>query len=333
MAKSKPVPEFPPGLGPAPVPLNQGGTNSLCVTFLAGNASVSLAYKELSVFGELARVEVPPGQQAVAVASFYDLRAAARAKAALVGRCAEAPQHGERTVVVKGDVEIQPWMVTEVASVRKSGDGSMYFLDFYDTRTAGKAAAQFHARNVGVPQERDRMPMKVPVSNSLEGTPRKRNDLRLSQVHWDDLSSGREWRTTLRLRCLPKQLCDEEALKSLLARAGLAEAVDLIRAFPGQGNGPGTALVNAVDSAGAAAVAKYLHGRSWGRTMPISVGFAALQGAEEVDKAFPKAKASPADLAKAVPWRVEMCGLRAPDEVGASEASTEVGDDAEHIAA
>lgn len=314
-------------------------TNSLCVFFSEVEpVSVAVVYKELGQFGELARVEVPPGQHAVAVVSFYDIRAASRAKAALGGRCAEAPQYGERTVLLKGDVQIHAWMISEVSAVRRSSDGSAYFLDFFDTRAAERSAAQLDARSITEPEEpppeKDALAAEA-NGNGHAGAPKYRNDLRLSQVNWGDLASGRDKRTTLRLRLLPSILCDEETLNRMFSRAGFSQVVDFIRVFPGEGKRPGSALINMVDAASAAAVGKYMHGRQWGaRSMPVSVSFAAVQGAVEVRKAFPTATTRAQNLAKvaeAEPWRVECCGrrLRSINDLGASEASTEAGDETE----
>lgn len=313
-------------------------TNSLCVHFSAEKASVAQAYRELAEFGELACVEVPPGQQTIAVVSYFDVRAAVHAREALGGRCVASPQRGERTVVLPGNAELSDWMIGEVSKVHRSGD--MFLLEFYDTRTAEKVAAQFQARSItdlrlsappGLGPEVDSRSART-ADDQSDGTPRKRNDLRLSQISWQDLASGWEWRTTLQLRCLPPPLCSEEALQQMLLRAGLANCVDCIRVFKGEKQRMGSALVNAVDAEGVMKVAKYLHGRHWGRSMPIAVSFSAQQGAAEVRQACPKYEREGAwKKGLAVPWRVEACygGLRTPDDLGASEVSTEIGDEPE----
>jgi len=319
-------------------------TNTLCVHFSveAVPVSVAAAYEELACFGEIARLEVPPAQQDVAVVSYYDVRAAARALAALSDRCAEAPQHGDRTVLLQADTQIHAWMIPEISAVRRGADGRTYSLEFFDTRVAERAAVQFFAHTTAESKDSScetTASSKVDSSGGAVpsvGAPRYRNDLRLSQVNWVDLASGRDKRTTLRLRCLPNCLCDEEALKRALSLAGLSEVVDCIRIFPGEGKRPGSALINTVDGASAASVAKYFHGRQWGRSMPVAVSFAAVQGAVEVQRASPRATArvhGTERAAKAGPWRVETCGLASGgDEPGVSEVSTEAGDDAEHAA-
>merc|ERR1719335_1207308 len=113
--------------------------------------------------------------------------------------------------------------------------------------------------------------------------PKYRNDLRLSEVNWTDLANGREWRTTLRLRCLPAKLCDRITFQRTLEMAGLKEMVDCFRVFSSEDRkNTGSALVNAVNSAGVTAVARFFHGRQWGNSMPCAVSFAAVQGGAEV---------------------------------------------------
>lgn len=330
-------------------------TNSLRVLFPAAEGesasaavSVASAYEELAPFGEIARLEVPPGFPPSAVVSYYDMRSAAKAVAVIGDRCVPEAQYGERTIWLAGDAQLHMWMIAEISAVRHEGTaaGGTYSLDFFDTRAAARAAREL---NIGPAQQKAQGEQQavVQVENGAfgrravggDGTsgPRYRNDLRLSEVHWADLSEGRDKRTTLRLRGLPAMLCEESAFQRVLAKAGLAKLVDCVRVFPSEGRRPGGALVNAINSASVIAVAKYFHGRQWGKSMPVAVLFAAVQGAAEVQRAFPletiKAAASAAKGAKEEPWRVVACGVSAagsePGEPGVSEVSTEAGDDAE----
>lgn len=244
-------------------------------------------------------------------------------------------------MLLNGDVQLHAWMIPEILVVRREAEcGLAYSLEFFDTRAAERAACQFGKSLTGhLPQEAAREAsgaaedVTTTCSSATSG-PRYRNDLRLSQVNWADLASGRDKRTTLRLRCLPSALCDEATLQQVLARMQLSKVVDCIRVFPSQGKRPGSALINAVDTAGAAAVAKFFHGRQWGRSMPISVSFAAVQGAAEVQRVFPLADAQEttrAGKAEAEPLRVQLYESSASgqEEHGVSEVSTEAGDDAE----
>lgn len=250
-------------------------TNSLRVSFqtLAKGAvqiPMAQAHGELAPFGEIARLELPTNMPLTALVSFYDVRAASAALAALGNRCSIEPQHGNRTVVLHGDVQLETWMIEEIQTIQRGESGATYMLFFFDTRAAERAALVLDEHAA------------ASCKNLDDERPRCRNDLRLSQVNWADLASGRETRTTLRLRCVPRKLCNERAFQSMLARAGLSEVVDCVRVFPAEAASAGNALINAIDTAGVIAVAKYFHGRHWGRSMPVTVSFAAVQGADEV---------------------------------------------------
>jgi hypothetical protein len=319
-------------------------TNSLRASFLGAEnigVSVKQAYQELAPFGDILRLEVPPGAPWTAVVSFYDVRAAANALATLGrDRCAWEPQCGNRTVCLPGDVQLSASMVDKIETVRLSDNGT-YSIDFFDTRAADKIdekREQGELREQGALLQAPpglELPSGEPAPAAAEipaPAPRYRNDLRLSQVNWTDLANGREWRTTLRLRCLPGKLCDKDTFKRLLALAGLTEMVDCLRVFPSEGNKrTGSALVNAVSSAGVTAVARYFHGRQWGNSMPCAVSFAAVQGAAEVRKAFLEAKrkfspcgqakvlgkaAQQVATAKAEPCWVETTCISACDSIG-----------------
>jgi len=330
-------------------------TNTLWIKFGPGDGLVSAsnAYEVLAPFGEVARLELPPGLYNTVVVSFYDLRSAVRAKEALGGRCEPGEQYGDRTVSMPGDVQLQPWMLPEISAVRQEGGGAYYSLDFYDTRTKERVAKMMEGSapelppGLPAPRPLDRPEfLSVPptLASSKDGNasggvrgPRYRTDLLLSKVGWDELATGLEQRTTLRLRCLPSRLCDESALKGVLAQAGLSEAVDCLRTFPGEGKRPGSALVNAVSTEKVAPVARLFHGRQWGAALPVSVSFAPVQGKAEVCKAYPerpalfaeapgKARATPA--AEQVPRRIEVSErcFGKMVEPCASEVSTEAGD-------
>lgn len=341
-------------------------TNTLRVVFDAeAEVTVARAFQELGPFGEIARLEIAPGQQA-AVVSYYDMRHAAKAAAVLKERAVEEQQYGEPTVWLTGDVQLLSWMIPEIAGVRQGGNDT-YALDFFDTRSAERAGQSFRSASStacsdappglelpmsDVPPGLEMMqrelpsksrastdiglgePMKLTVGSagSTSG-PRYHNDLRLSEVNWADLDCGRDVRTTLRLRCLPAKLCEEEAFHQCLRRGGLTKMVDCVRIFPGEGRRPGSALVNAVNMAGVKAVTRYFHGRQWGKSMPVAVSFAAVQGSGEVQQAFPDKTfhteaTLAAQTAKAAsePWLIEATGCCEGENV--SDASTEAGDDA-----
>lgn len=315
-------------------------TNTLHVSFPATNgSSISMAsvYEELAPFGEIARLEVSSSQQSTAVVSFYDSRAAAGAAAALGGRAMEGAPYGTNVVFLQGDAQLDSSLISGISAVTESSAGT-YVLRFYDTRDAERAMAKLKKTSMCQgdlskvePLYLETKSLEAPVASG----PRYRNDLRLSEVNWTDLVSGRDKRTTLRLRCLPSKMCDKAAFEKALETAGLGKMYDCLRIFPGSGRRSGTALVNAVDSHAVIAIAKYFHGRQWGRSLPVAVSFAPVQGVAEIERAFPTKPLSvevSSSMAKAEPWRIEPGeSIAGRDEPGVSEVSTEVGDDNEVI--
>jgi len=326
-------------------------TNSLRVDFPAGQAtsvSVASAYQELAVFGDVARIEVPSDSGSMAIVSFYDVRAVDRVFKVLGDRCVVAPEFGNRVVVLRGEEQIQEWMLPEIETVQYDGLYKVYYVTFFDSRVAERVAGEFRSFHVQQPQQQQELWHTVShdeASSDITAAPRYRNDLRLSQVNWADLASGRDKRTTLQLRCLPAKLCDEMELANILERVRLLHFVNCIRAFPGTGKRLGRALINAGDAEGAAAVAKYFHGRQWGSSLPVSVSFAAVQGLEDIHSTYPPPgpPGLPKPPVRPEPRRVDLVPIpkcnssnnitgSSSEDPGASEVSTEVGDDAELLA-
>mmetsp|Transcript_6536 Transcript_6536/g.16002 ORF Transcript_6536/g.16002 Transcript_6536/m.16002 type:complete len:239 (-) Transcript_6536:104-820(-) len=162
------------------------------------------------------------------------------------------------------------------------------------------------------------------------------NHMDISAVDWEKLATGCEQRTTLRLRYLPRRLCSVEALRRVLHEVGLDSQVDTIRVFTLE-VGMGVALVNAVDASGVARLARFFHGRTWGRGLPVAVAFSVLQGREEVLAAYPdevQAKQSSSSVARpklrgeVKVIDLDLCKFEPPQSFTkrrpTSEASTEV---------
>jgi len=317
--------------------MSDGLTNSLRVRFNKVSAvSVSEAFEELAIYGDILRLELLPGEPGVVALSYYDVRAALQAAEALgPQRCTREPQWGQRSVACAGTVQIEPQVLAEVSSVHQHENGAKYILDFFDARTAEHFAEQ-HGLTAPLSRKSEKAYV-APTSREplpdVPKAPRYRNDLRISEVRWADLHNGREWRTTLRIGCLPQKLCNEQAFLKVLNEAGLSEHIDIFRVFANEKRPLGTALVNAKTSAGVAEVAKYFHGRTWGKHIPLAVSFAATQGLAEVVNKFPlKGQLDITQLKdaklKALPQRVEARETSS----GFSEVSTEVGDEAENAA-
>jgi len=141
--------------------------------------------------------------------------------------------------------------------------------------------------------------LEVPTSSEAPAAtetvkPKYLNDLRQTAVSWEDISSKKEKRTTLRLRCLPQRLCQPGALESLLAAHHLSDAVEKIKLSNSQAgvskSRMGTALLKAKTVEDVPRLAKFFHGRQLGGLTPISVSFAAEQGCGLIPS---RAKATP----------------------------------------
>jgi hypothetical protein len=169
--------------------------------------------------------------------------------------------------------------------------------------------------------------------------PTYRQDVYLSEaIKWADLAKGKETRTTLRLRGISPELCEHGSFQRVLEAANLAQMVDCVRIFPSKKldvdncvrarKRVGTALVNAVNSSAAMSVAKYFHGRQYGNLAPIAVSFAAVQGAVEVEKAYPKMPIAELSCLQTNPFKADRARIECSKSLpGSSEASTEAGDD------
>lgn len=316
-------------------------TNSLEVTF-EGSVTFACAHQQLAIYGEIAHLDLPSGSCKKAVVSYYDRRDAGRALAALSDLSFPAPQHGDCTVWLTGDAEVLPWMLPEIAGVRRSADKSgSYALEFFDIRCAERAAEQM--------REAVAAPLKASVSmdGDIRGgsstvaaaAPRKVPALRLAELNWDDVRNGRDRRTTLRLSCLPPKFNTTEALQAEVTNAGLSDLVDVVRVVPNARGRPGAALINAVNAKGVLALGQHFHGRRWGRSLPVSVSFAVVQGATEVRQHFPEDRPRrplPLLASSAEPWHVKTASMASEKGLSAkgdlSEVSTEAGDEAELVA-
>lgn len=104
--------------------------------------------------------------------------------------------------------------------------------------------------------------------------PRKVCSFEMSSVRWDALQSGRERRTTLRLRGLPRSVCSPGVMEHILASNGLDECVNSIRFVSGKGRALACAIVHIASTDDVAKVAKFFHGRQFGSAAPVAVSFA-----------------------------------------------------------
>lgn len=109
-----------------------------------------------------------------------------------------------------------------------------------------------------------------------------------NQVNWAELSSGRETRTTLRLRGLSKSICSSGTLQRALVQGDLLHAVDFIRCFPGSGSKLGSAIINVTACDRVPSVVKFFHGRQFGSSPPVAVSFCPVQGLDALRAAYPE---------------------------------------------
>lgn len=265
-------------------------SNSLKVTFpeveLRGRpVSVSGAFEELAPFGEIMRLELLPNQAEVVV-SYYDSRCAAQVFDELGSRCTWEPQYGQCTVRASSEGELLESTVSQICCARKDDSSDLYSLVFYDVRAAETFAAEVGSTMDGRQQNKAFIAPAQTRRRATPLAPRYMNDLGISQVVWADLDSGLETRTTLRITRLCQRLCNPKRFQMLLEEANLAQYVDVFRTFA-TARGCGAALLNVTSAVGVKMVAKFFHGRQWGKTMPASVSFAVTQGRDEVLAKYP----------------------------------------------
>jgi len=281
--------------------------------------------EDLTSHGEITQFGVSDLNELVV--SFFDTRAAnAALKAFGASARPDAQNRGVYTVWLPGAFPVEEDEVSGVVAIQ-SGPVELFAVTFHDCRMAQKAVAGVAANGalLGLsveppvvptqpkqpepeavrdcseavveiklsPQEVPDASVEIRPARLQQEGPRCISNFRTSEVRWNELASGLDKRTTLRLRFLPARLCAPQAFVEALEKGGVVDSVDCFRVVPSQGAGrvglkPGSALVNAVNHEAVVAVAKYFHGRQWGRSnVPVSVSFAELQGRAELERAMP----------------------------------------------
>lgn len=302
---------------------------------LPGDAMIEslLAQEELS--------SVRQGSDGNYTLDFFDTRVAERVLSMAPLEPLEERASAEEVVAVSALVTLQVWNGERWKNeVHIVGPNPQLQVEKRQAEYSGAA----HARKA-VPRE---LPQRVltPWSCSI---PKCHNRMRLADMSWTDLANGREVRTTLRLRFLPAEMCSKDAFQRMLFTAGLAEMTNCVRIFlpnaikrGGLGVGSattdsigstcsakrcsGSALVNAVDSKAALAIAQYFHGRQWaGSPLPVAVSFADVQGIAEVESRYPL-DGPDSESSQAKLWRNESLGLVESFKLSA-KARSGLGDD------
>eukprot|EP00913_Durusdinium_trenchii_P013158 g12350.t1 len=309
-------------------------SNSLKVTFPEVRGipvSVSGAFEELAPYGEIMRLELLQDQAQVVV-SYYD---SLDSETLCDKLDMQEPQYGQCTVRASGKVELPESTLGQICGACKDESSDLYSLIFYDVRAAETFAAEVGLIVDSAPKDKAFI---APARRlrAAPSAPRYLNDLGISQerpkggVVWADLDSGLETRTTLRINRLNSKLCNPKRFEMLLEEAGLAQDrpyVDVFRTFTTARGDFGTALMNMTSTVGVKMVAKFFHGRQWGKTMPVSVSFAVTQGRDEVLAKYPMQDCQlgvATRASKAEPLQVMFTSVE-----NGSEASTEVSDEGE----
>mmetsp|Transcript_20813 Transcript_20813/g.48259 ORF Transcript_20813/g.48259 Transcript_20813/m.48259 type:complete len:261 (+) Transcript_20813:89-871(+) len=136
------------------------------------------------------------------------------------------------------------------------------------------------AETESITSQDDTAPMKISPSIALDSQPRKCHDIGLSQIRWDSLAHSSEYRTSISVRGLPRQVCEVQAFESLLVANGLREHVQKFRILPLKaGLRAGVALVKMNNVEDVPKVAKFFHGWTWdSRLPPVAVSFTREEG-------------------------------------------------------
>jgi len=260
--------------------VDTASSDSLFVHLLPSADGTLIAGKtlaKLEQFGDVSRMEVTRAKDVPGVlVSYFDLRAAASAKAVLGSACEEAPCHGRRHLRYTGKADFDDEVAMEVSKVIAVGNDD-FLVEFWYSRAAVQAAALAGGK---LEQYVAPKPPPAEAKTTIVGTakPRYVDQLRLSQVRWEDLANHQERRTVLQLRGLPPRLCQPGALKALMLAQGLLDKVARLSIAPGRLGRPGCAKLYAKGIDEVSVLTKFFHGRQFGGSSLVAVSFAADQG-------------------------------------------------------
>jgi len=293
--------------------------------------------QQLEGFGEVAHVEtsMAAGELPMLQVTYFDVRCAMAVMDAFgTELCSYGAQEGRRSLRIERHL-LESVALADVSNVTCTAGGD-FEVEFFDTRVAAQvaeftaaassgddsastAAEEAEPRHQSAGEEATELVGAQAAAATAEASascrPRKVNSLRMSQLNWEDLTSGREWRTVLRLNFLPRRLCEPGALEALLRHHGLAELVERVRVLPARGS-LGCAVVKVKSVAGVPALAKFFHGRQLGSSTPVAVCFADGQHAARAGRGAPRHAARPVHLGE--PLHVKSC---AQESEGLAECS------------
>lgn len=352
-------------------------TDSFLIRIPDGAKSTCELLTDLQQYGDVSRVEwtcagsgggkkVADGGSASdnprsVLVSYFDVRAAERAKIALGHACEPAAAYGHRTLRLLGDASMAEEHSKDVADIAKTEEGD-FLVEFFDVRVAsqvaasayaagGKTKAKFESFSCSAEDSTtapasdsrcgDRQQPAASSSSAADGSAaaserahRMRARLNLSsQLDWNKLAAGGEQRTGLVLRGLPKALCDERALRELLKTNGMEGVLEgaqgLWQALSTRSRSQhslGCMYIKVKYPDDVLPVAKFFHGRQFGGSLPVAVTFAPQKGCGSVaasTAAAPAAAAQEGRGAESRAGRSRSCP-QARSDGSTSTAETEL---------
>lgn len=214
-----------------------------------------------NTFGEVAALQLVPGDELTAVVVFYDVRAARDAFAALGGPCCwPAEPIGFRAVQRPGTWQIQAEDVGAIAAVLPDlSDGSSFLVELHDSRDARLLEQQLtrNSETAGtLTTEVRRLPNPVPVPAFVKATDCVAQSARGAEEAAKDavLVSG-----------LPQELATVPFVEAMLEKSLLGLRALSIEAWLNDERGHcGEALLRFQESTSAKACARHLTACSWG---------------------------------------------------------------------
>lgn len=239
----------------------------------------------LAGFGEVMFTKVLPSPvMPTLLVSYYDCRCAAQAQLALgFQSCRPCPQTGNRRVRLPGSVKLSPEEVKHISQVETDPqDSGAYVVEFFDVRHARRtqerlggaaAAASTPAtaakkKGAAVAAAAATLPGGVELPPGLEGLQQKkivssaRPVARPAYVLPGRTSTAgaaaSAAKVEVAIKGLPKALCTDAFLETMLEQAGLESDVVESRCFPGH------AIVGFNDRHAAKRCIDHFGGRQWG---------------------------------------------------------------------
>mmetsp|Transcript_91183 Transcript_91183/g.162372 ORF Transcript_91183/g.162372 Transcript_91183/m.162372 type:complete len:368 (-) Transcript_91183:240-1343(-) len=264
-------------------------TNSLQVILPPG-MSAEQARQLLAGFGEVMFSQVvPTAMGASLLLAFFDARCASQAQLALgFDWCRPAPQSGNRRVKLPGTVKLSPSEAEHISKVETDPeDVTNYIVEFFDVRHAQKAEARSAAAKKPLPQGLEPPPgLEVPNKAKAPELPKARPAYIPCKPDFG--ASGRPGRDAKEkvevfIKGLPKALCTDAFLETMLEQAGLEEALLESKALTGKF--AGQARVCFTSRKAAKICIKHFNGRLWGTsTEPVVATMGPVTGVAPATK-------------------------------------------------